>query len=70
VQIFNALYITETTKNRAQYCHEGYKAFGSAKVCWAETRLVLADEFRQGNVPLLLPIQPRTRAQRTPFFAS
>jgi hypothetical protein len=43
--------LTETTKDGAQYCYEGYKAFGSAKVCWAETMLVLADEFRQGNVP-------------------
>ena len=43
--------LTETTKENAQYCYEGYKAFGSAKVCWAETLLVLADEFRQGNVP-------------------
>lgn len=42
--------LTETTKENAQYCYEGYKAFGSAKVCWAETMLVLADEFRQGNV--------------------
>ena len=42
--------LTETTKEGAQYCYEGYKAFGSAKVCWAETMLVLADEFRQGNV--------------------
>ena len=43
--------MTETTKEGAQYCYEGYKAFGSAKVCWAENLLVLADEFRQGNVP-------------------
>lgn len=43
--------LIETTKENAQYCYEGYKAFGSAKVCWAETMLVLADEFRQGNVP-------------------
>jgi len=43
--------LTETTKEGAEHCYEGYKAFGSAKVCWAETMLVLADEFRQGNVP-------------------
>ncbi len=43
--------LVETTKENAQYCYEGYKAFGSAKVCWAETMLVLADEFRPGNVP-------------------
>jgi hypothetical protein len=43
--------LIETTKEGAQHCYEGYKAFQSAKVCWAETMLVLADEFRQGNVP-------------------
>jgi hypothetical protein len=32
--------LTETTKDGAQYCYEGYKAFASAKVCWAETMLV------------------------------
>lgn len=42
--------LTETTKEGAEYCYEGYKAFGAAKVAWAETMLVLADEFRQGNV--------------------
>lgn len=42
--------LIETTKEGAHHCYEGYKAFQSAKVCWAETMLVLADEFRQGNV--------------------
>jgi hypothetical protein len=42
--------LVETAKEGAQHCYEGYKAFQSAKVCWAETMLVLADEFRQGNV--------------------
>ena len=42
--------LMETTKEGAQYCYEGYRAFQSAEVCWAETMLVLADEFRQGNV--------------------
>ena len=42
--------LIETAKEGAQHCYEGYKAFQSAKVCWAETMLVLADEFRQGNV--------------------
>jgi hypothetical protein len=40
----------ETTKEGAQPCYEGYRAFQSAEVCWAETGLVLAEEFRQGNV--------------------
>jgi len=43
--------LMETTKEGAQHCYEGYRAFQSAEVCWAETMLVLADEFRQGNVP-------------------
>jgi len=42
--------LVETTKEGAQNCYEGYKAFQSAKVCWAETLLVLGDEFRQDNV--------------------
>jgi hypothetical protein len=42
--------LLETTKEGAQYWYEGYPAFQSAKVGWAETMLVLADEFRQGNV--------------------
>ena len=43
--------LMETTKEGAHHCYEGYRAFQSAEVCWAETMLVLADEFRQGNVP-------------------
>lgn len=42
--------LMETTKEGAQPCYEGYRAFQSAEVCWAETMLVMADEFRQGNV--------------------
>lgn len=40
-----------TAKANALYCYDGYKAFQPMQVCWAETMLVLADEFRQGNVP-------------------
>jgi hypothetical protein len=42
--------LVETTKSEAKYCYEGYKAFQAMKVCWAQTLLVLADEFRDGNV--------------------
>ncbi len=42
--------IIETAKSEAKYCYDGYKAFQAMKVCWAETLLVLADEFRDGNV--------------------
>lgn len=44
-------HLVETDKADAQYCYEGYKAFQPMEVVWAEILLVLADEFRQGNVP-------------------
>jgi hypothetical protein len=43
--------LVETSKGNARYCYEGYKAFQPAEVTWAETGLVMADEFREGNVP-------------------
>ncbi len=43
--------LVETTKVNAEYCYAGYKAFQPAEVSWAETMLILADEFRQENVP-------------------
>jgi len=43
--------LVATAKANAFFCYDGYKAFQPAQVCWAETMLVLADEFRQGNVP-------------------
>lgn len=42
--------LVETSKANAQYCYKGYRAFQPVEVEWAETGLVLADEFRQGNV--------------------
>lgn len=42
--------LIETNKDKAKYCYDGYKANQAMKVCWAETLLVLADEFRDGNV--------------------
>ena len=44
--------LIETTKANARYCYAGHKAFQPIEVSWAETMLVLADEFRQGNVPV------------------
>lgn len=44
-------HLVETAKANAEYCYEGYKAFQPMVVCWAETRLALRDEFREGNVP-------------------
>lgn len=43
--------LVETSKADAQYCYEGHKAFQPIEVTWAETGLVVADEFREGNVP-------------------
>jgi hypothetical protein len=44
-------HLVETDKAGAQPCYEGFKSFQPIAVCWAETGLVLADEFREGNVP-------------------
>ena len=44
-------HLVETSKSDAKYCYEGYPAFQPIEVSWAETDLVLADEFREGNVP-------------------
>ena len=43
--------LIKTSKADARYCYEGYKAFQPREVSWAETGLVLGDEFREGNVP-------------------
>ena len=40
----------ETYKADAEYCYEHYKAFQTMKVVWAETMLLVNDEFRDGNV--------------------
>ena len=42
--------LIETNKANARYCYEGYKAYHPIQVSWAETMLVLEDEFRDGNV--------------------
>jgi len=44
------VHLVETTKANAFYCYDGRKAFQPIEVEWAETGLVLAEEFRQGNV--------------------
>jgi len=44
-------HLVETTKAEARYCYDGYKAYQPIEVAWAETGLVLAEEFREGNVP-------------------
>ena len=50
-------HLVETTKGEAKVCYEGYKAFQPMIVSWAETGLVLADEFREGNVPASVHIK-------------
>ncbi len=42
--------LIETYKSGAKCCYDGYKAYQAMQVCWAETLLVLNDEFRDGNV--------------------
>lgn len=44
-------HLVGTDKAQARCCYQGYKAFQPIEVCWAEAGLVLADEFREGNVP-------------------
>lgn len=44
-------HLVETNKSNALYCYDGYKAFQPILAGWAETGLVLVDEFREGNVP-------------------
>jgi hypothetical protein len=43
-------HLVETNKANAFYSYNGKKAFQPIEVEWAETGLVLAEEFRQGNV--------------------
>ena len=44
-------HLVQTTKREALVCYEGCQAYQPLVVGWAETGLVLADEFRDGNVP-------------------
>jgi len=56
--------LIETNKAEARRCYDGYKAYQAMKVCWAETLLILADEFRDGNV---FPGKDITRIVDTAF---
>jgi hypothetical protein len=44
-------HLAESTKQEALKTYEGYRGYQPMLVSWAETGLVLADEFRDGNVP-------------------
>ncbi len=43
--------IIESAKAEAQWTYEGSRGYQPMVAVWAETSLVLADEFRDGNVP-------------------
>ncbi len=44
-------HLVESSKREALPTYEGYRGYQPMLVVWAETHLVLADEFRDGNVP-------------------
>ena len=44
-------HLVESSKSTALPTYEGFRGFQPALVSWAETGLVLADQFRDGNVP-------------------
>ena len=46
-----AAQVVETAKTNARFCYQGYRASQPMEVGWAETGLLLADEFGDGNVP-------------------
>jgi hypothetical protein len=45
--------IIESRKREAQWTYEGTRGYQPMVAMWAETELILADEFRDGNVPAL-----------------
>jgi hypothetical protein len=44
-------HLVESSKATALPTYEGYRGYQPVLVAWAETGLLLADEFRDGNVP-------------------
>ncbi len=44
-------HLVESSKREARMTYEGFRGYGPLIVTWAETELVLADQFRDGNVP-------------------
>jgi len=50
--------IIESRKQQASYTYKGMKGYQPMVAAWAEANLVVADEFRDGNVPAqLTPLQ-------------
>jgi hypothetical protein len=50
-------HLVEASKQSALRTYEGFRGYQPLLVSWAETGLVLADEFRDGNVPASARIQ-------------
>lgn len=50
-------HLVETHKEGAKVCYDGYPAFQPMVITWAETGLILVDEFREGNVNASIGIQ-------------
>jgi hypothetical protein len=44
-------HLVESSKREALWTYEGFRGFQPLLVTWAETELILADQFRDGNVP-------------------
>jgi hypothetical protein len=44
-------HLVESSKREARMTYEGFRGYQPMVVTWAETELILADEFRDGNVP-------------------
>ena len=44
-------HLVESSKREALMTYEGFRGYQPLIVTWAETELVLADQFRDGNVP-------------------
>jgi Transposase DDE domain group 1 len=50
-------HLVESSKQQALPTYEGFRGFQPLLVSWAETGLVMADEFRDGNVPASVGIK-------------
>jgi hypothetical protein len=50
-------HLVESSKQEALWTYQGFRGYQPLLVSWAETGLVLADEFRDGNVPASVGIK-------------
>jgi hypothetical protein len=50
-------HLVESSKQEALPTYEGFRGYQPLLVSWAETGLVMADEFRDGNVPAAVGIK-------------